>query len=94
MNGSHFIKIYDWMIQDLHLKGNDLIVYAIIYNWNITYHKAFDKSRSYLATATDSHSVSVQRSLDRLVDDKLLKKEVINGRKKAYKFEVKSCMNL
>ena len=27
------IKIYDWMVTDLNLKKNELLVFAVIYNY-------------------------------------------------------------
>ena len=28
-----YMKIYDWMIEDLHLSGNELLVFAYWYSW-------------------------------------------------------------
>ena len=29
-----YFKIYDWMIEDLHLKGAELLVFAYLYMWS------------------------------------------------------------
>ena len=29
-----YFKIYDWMLEDLHLKGAELLVFAYLYMWS------------------------------------------------------------
>lgn len=75
----HYIKVYDWMIKD-GLKGNELLVYAIIYNWCNGTGKPFDKPRIYLAEKVGISVVTAQACLAKLEKSKRLKKEK-NGHK-------------
>ena len=45
----NYIVIQGWMIEDLKLKGNELIIYAIIYGFSQTEGQLFNGSLQYLA---------------------------------------------
>lgn len=78
---SNYITILGWMISDLKLKGNTLLIYAIIYGFSQTQDLAYTGSRQYLADWTNSTLQGVSKCLKKLVDDGfIIKKEnVING---------------
>ena len=78
---SNYITILGWMISDLKLKGNALLIYAIIYGFSQTQDLAYTGSRQYLADWTNSTLQGVSKCLKKLVDDGfIIKKEnVING---------------
>lgn len=73
----NFITIQGWMVNDLHLKGNDLLVYAIIYGFSQTDNQEFTGSLQYLAEWTQSTKQGVSNNLKRLVSKKLIEKEVV-----------------
>lgn len=45
----NFVCIQGWMISELHLKGNDLLVYAIIYGYSQDGSSCFSGGLQYLA---------------------------------------------
>ena len=77
----NFITIQGWMVTDLHLKGNDFMVYAIIYGFSQTDNQEFTGSLQYLADWTNSTKRGVSKNLENLIQKKLIQKEVvtING---------------
>lgn len=81
LQSDNFIVIQGWMVTDLGLKGNDLMVYAIIYGFSHTEDNYFTGSLQYLADWLHVERRNVTRNLKRLVDQNLLLKEeqYING---------------
>ena len=63
---SYFI-IYDWMIQELHLKGSELLIYAIIYSYCESGNKAFNGSLSLLSKKSGIDRRNVIATLQRLI---------------------------
>ena len=76
-----FIVIQEFMVRDLHLKGNDLLVYAIIFDFSQTEEQKFSGSLRYLAGRINSTKQSVLNSLKSLMRKGYIKKEeqIING---------------
>ena len=70
----NYITILGWMVTDLELKGNDLLIYAIIYGFSQAEDQWFKGSRQYLADWTNSTKQGVQRCLNSLVSRGLLNK--------------------
>lgn len=68
----NFIVIQGFMINRLHLKGNELLVYAIIYGFAQTPNTYFTGSRRYLASWLNVSIKTVQSILNTLVDKKLI----------------------
>ena len=73
MNSRNFITIQGWMISELNLKGNDLLIYAIIYGFSQTEGQYFTGSLSYLAEWTNSTKQGVQKNLKSLIDKGLIR---------------------
>lgn len=78
MNSKNFITIQGWMISELNLKGNDLLIYAIIYGFSQCEGQYFTGSLSYLAEWTNSSKQGVQKNLKNLIDKGLIQKLTIN----------------
>ncbi len=78
---SNYITILGWMISDLKLKGNALLIYAIIYGFSQNGDDSYTGSRQYLADWTNSTLQGVSKCLKKLVDDGFISKKenVING---------------
>ena len=79
MNNNNFVTIQGWMINELDLKGNDLLIYAIIYGFSQTEGQYFTGSLSYLADWTNSTKQGVQKNLKNLIDKGLIVKQTINN---------------
>lgn len=75
VNNDGYINIQGWMISDLGLKGNELLIYAIIYGFSQDGESKFTGSRQYLADWTNTTVKNVQNILNNLVDKGLLIKD-------------------
>lgn len=80
----NYLIVLGWMITDLNLKGNELLVYAIIYGFSQKENQSFDGSLQYLADWTNSTKQGVLKSLKSLEEKKLIKKEMV--RYNVYKY--------
>ena len=74
MKENTYITIQSWMITDLDLKGNELIVYATIFGFSQDGESRFKGSRQYLAEWCNSTTRSVQTALNSLVEKGLIQK--------------------
>jgi len=77
----NYITIQGWMISELSLKGNELLVYALIYGFSQDGNTKFEGSLSYIAewlSASKQTAINVLKSLE---EKNLIKKEqvVINN---------------
>ena len=77
----NYINIQGWMVTDLGLKGNNLLIYAIIYGFSQEEGQRFTGSLQYLADWTNSTKRGVLKNLKALTDAGLIAKEetTING---------------
>lgn len=69
---------YGWMINQLQLKGNELQIFAIIYGFSQNNKKDFNGATTYLAEWIGGTKRTVITVLQKLVEKKLLIKEVDN----------------
>lgn len=78
---NNYITLQGWMLTDLGLKGNELIIYACIYGFSQLEGQAFTGSLRYLADWTNTTKQSVIRCLKSLVEKGYIVKtdKVING---------------
>lgn len=78
-----FITILPFMVKDLELSGNELIVYAIIYGFSQDGESSFHGSLSYLSEQTGISKRSVITILKKLVETKKIEREdvFLNGNK-------------
>lgn len=75
-----FINIQAFMVNDLHLKGNELIIYAIIWGFSQDGISEFKGGLQYLADWTNSTQQGVLKALKNLLQKQLiLKNEKRNG---------------
>lgn len=81
MTDKEYIVILPFMVDGLKLKGNELIMYAIIYGFSRVEGHSFHGSLSYLASMTNLSKRSVMEVLKKLIDKKHIvkKEEMING---------------
>lgn len=75
MNSNNYFQVSGWMVNELHLKGNELLIYAIIYGFSQAEEQVFSGSIKYLEDWTGAARRSVQYSLKSLVDKGLVIKE-------------------
>lgn len=81
VKNENYIVIQGFMINELKLKNNELLVYAIIYGFSQNEGQVFSGSLQYLADWTNSTRNGVSKNLKSLVDKGLLGKneKFING---------------
>lgn len=77
----NYISLQGWMIRDLQLKGNELIIYACIYGFSQAENQVFSGSLQYLADWTNTTKQSVVNCLKSLTEKGYIVKtdKVING---------------
>lgn len=77
----NFIVIQGWMVNELQLKGNELLVYALIYGFSQDGESEFKGSANYIADWLGTSRMTVSRTINSLVDKKLIMKRPveING---------------
>lgn len=71
---NNFIAIQGWMRTRLNLKGNELLIYALIYGFSQDGNSKFTGSRKYIAEWCGCSLDTVDRSLSSLVNKGLLAK--------------------
>ena len=87
MKETDYVVIQNWMVSKLRLKGNDLIVYAIIYGFSRNQNgQRFIGSLQYLADWTNSTKNGVAKNLRNLLDLGYIEKteEIVAGVKHCY----------
>ena len=75
IKNENYILIQGWMITELKLKGNELLIYAIIYGFSQAENQVFNGSLQYLAEWTNSTKQGVIKCLKSLVDKGYIEKE-------------------
>lgn len=76
VNSDNYVVIQGWMISELKLKGNELMVYAIIYGFSQGNEgQRFTGSLQYLADWTNSTKPGVIKNLKSLMEKGLIGKE-------------------
>ena len=72
IKNENFIIIQGWMITDLHLSGNELLIYAAIFGFSQDGKSDFEGSRQYLAEWCNASISTVGRCLKSLIDKGLI----------------------
>ena len=75
VNRENFIVIQGWMLTDLNLKGNELIIYSCIWGFSQAENQVFNGSLQYLADWTNSTKQGVMKNLKALVEKGYIEKE-------------------
>ena len=75
VKNENFYTVQGWMVNELGLKGNELMIYAIIYGFSQIDDQYFTGSLQYLADWTNSTKNGVKKALDSLVEKGLLDKK-------------------
>lgn len=77
----NYIAVQGWMITELNLKGNELIIYACIYGFSQAENQTFTGSLQYLADWTNSTKQGALKCLKSLVEKGYISKRenIING---------------
>ena len=81
VKNENYVVIQGFMVNEMKLKGNELLVYAIIYGFSQEEGQVFSGSLQYLADWTNSSKQGVSKNLKSLVEKGYLGKndKYING---------------
>lgn len=81
IRNDNYVVIQGFMVTELNLKGNELLVYAIIHGFSQTENQVFSGSLQYLADWTNSTKQGVIKCLKSLQEKELIGKneKYING---------------
>ena len=74
MKNENFITIQGWMINELNLKGNELLLYAIIYGFSQDGECEYHGSISYIMKSLKASRPNVVFIIKNLIDKKLIKR--------------------
>ena len=75
----NFIQISAWMINHLNLKGNELLIYGLIYGFSKDGNSVFRGSINYISSWLNISERAVIDNLKSLIGKKLITKKVIKG---------------
>ena len=78
---TQFIVVQGWMVNDLQLKGNELLVFAVIHGFSQDGENRFTGSLQYLADWTSATKQGIMKNLKSLLDKGYIAKEekFVNG---------------
>ena len=79
IKNENFVQIGAWMINQLHLKGNELLIYALIYGFSKDGNSVFRGSINYIASWFGISERSTIENLKSLIEKKLITKNVIKS---------------
>ena len=77
VNPDSYILVQGWMINELKLKGNELLIFAIIHGFSQDNAGEFTGGLQYLMDWTNSTKKTVIAALKELVSKKLIEKKEI-----------------
>lgn len=66
VNRDNYVVVQGWMLSELKLKGNELMIYAVIYGFSQAQNQTFSGSLQYLADWTNSTKQGVMKCLKSL----------------------------
>lgn len=72
---TNYVSVHGWMSTKLGLKGNALMIYAIIYGFSQEENSVYKGSLQYLQEWTNSTRQGVINTLKKLIDSKLIFKK-------------------
>lgn len=67
MKSDNFVVIQGWMVNELNLKGNDLLVFALIYGFTRDGRTKFASGRNYIAESFNISLPTVDKALQNLI---------------------------
>lgn len=72
MNSENFVVIQGWMCNELELKGNDLLIYALIYGFSQDGKTEYSGGRNYIAKTFNISLPTVDKALKNLISRDLI----------------------
>lgn len=81
VKNQNYITVSGWMVNELKLKGNELLIFAIIYGFSQDGQQSFSGSLQYLADWCNSTKQGILKNLKSLCEKGFIRRNenVING---------------
>lgn len=89
VKNENYVTIQGWMLKDLELKGNDLLVYAIIFGFTQMRGNWFCEGLQYLADWTCSTKNGVFKNIQNLLQEGLIEKDTTDPQHPRYRITEK-----
>ena len=90
MKNENYYVIQGWMLNELNLRGHELLIYAIIYGFSQDGQSWFNGSLQYLANCTGISKITVHKILKELVKKELITKhEYIENKVKRCEYKIR-----
>lgn len=86
MKSDNYVVIQGWMCNELNLKGNELLVYALIYGVSQDGKSKFSAGRNYIADTFNISLPTVDKALQNLIDQNLIIKEPCRNQSETDKY--------
>lgn len=86
MKSDNYVVIQGWMCNELNLKGNELLVYALIYGISQDGKSKFSAGRNYIANTFNISLPTVDKALQNLIDQNLIIKEPCRNQSETDKY--------
>ena len=77
LKDENFLQISAWMLTELGLKGNELLIYALIHGFSQDGKSEFHGSLTYMAAWTNSTKAGVIKALKSLLAKGLIQKQAV-----------------
>ena len=77
VKSENYVTIQGWMVGELGLKGNDLLIYALIYGFSQDGNTKFTGSLQYMAEWCNSSKSGIQKNLRNLIEKGLIEKKEV-----------------
>ncbi len=92
LKDDNYLQISAWMLTELELKGNELLVYALIHGFSQDGKSEFHGSLTYMAAWTNSTKAGVIKVLKSLLEKGLIQRSVVvkNGIQEIHYWSTKS----
>ena len=93
LNSNNYVVIQGWMCNELGLKGNELLIFALIYGFSQDGDTRFYGSRSYMANTFNISLPTVDKAIDNLEEKNLIEVTLVDdartGRHNEYRVNQK-----
>lgn len=76
IKNDNYLQISGWMINELNLKGNELMIYALIHGFSQDGKSDYHGGLQYIALWTNSTKQGVIKALKSLIEKGLIEKEI------------------
>ena len=81
LNSNNYVVIQGWMCNELGLKGNELLIFALIYGFSQDGDTRFYGSRSYMANTFNISLPTVDKAIDNLEEKNLIEVTLVDDAK-------------